>query len=151
MQKTCCFFGDETENPEIKSKLENVLINLVENENVSTFLFGKKSYVEGCAFSFGSKLKKSGKNIKFVIYDEKHDLNDVKFKLGRVKLSITDIYYMFFDEVRYYNNNDEFEKHKQLIDDSDYCIFCFDEKNENNFNFLMSYAKATNKQIYDIF
>ena len=146
MKKSVSFFGDEIENNDVLGKVKKILSNLIENENVSVFLFGEKSFVEACGFSFGSQLKQQGKDIKFIIYDEKHDLNNHKFKLGKVKLSITDVCLMFFDEIRYYKSNEQFEKNKQIVDDSDFCIFSFNEN--DNLNFLISYAKAMNKIVF---
>ena len=59
-EKTCCFFGhrkiDGTE--ELKNNLCGIIENLIVNENVDTFLFGKKSQFDDLCHKITTELKK---------------------------------------------------------------------------------------------
>lgn len=51
MMKTCCIIGhrDFEKTKELELKLNNILKDLIENKNVTNFLFGSKSmFVDFC-------------------------------------------------------------------------------------------------------
>ena len=67
-EKTCCFFGHRnlTVTEFIKDELYNTVKDLIENKNVSIFLFGSKSIFNTLCYQTVSKIKKEYPHIKRV-------------------------------------------------------------------------------------
>ena len=63
---TCCFFGHRTidETEQLKSKLNEIIENLIMNDKVDTFLFGSKSRFDDLCHELVTKLKEKHPHIK---------------------------------------------------------------------------------------
>ena len=58
-EKTCCFFGHRKidETAELKDELCGIIENLIINENVDTFFFGRKSQFDDLCHEIVTDLK----------------------------------------------------------------------------------------------
>ncbi|MBE6729369.1 MAG: hypothetical protein E7568_03950 [Ruminococcaceae bacterium] len=68
IKNTCCFFGhrDINETEELKSKLVEIIENLIVNKRVDTFFFGSKSRFNSLCHETVTKIKEKYPHIKRV-------------------------------------------------------------------------------------
>ena len=151
---TCCFIGHRkiNESQELKVKLFGVIENLIVNHNVLTFLFGSKSDFDYLCYNVVTALKEKYPAIKRVCYTCKSEscvLESERVKWDRV-------YSNFFGEgFKFASYEEEFEhktkytsckagyveRNQAMIDNSDFCIFYFDENYKPE---LRKYSKKSN-------
>jgi len=124
---TCSFFGHRNVN--VSEQLENNIMNLVEyliiNNNCKYFCFGSKSKFDNLCFDIVTKLKKQYSYIVRINYraeNEDYFTDDYKNFL----LKIYDEIY-FNDNLRKLGKLKYVVRNQAMIDDSDYCIFYYDE------------------------
>lgn len=124
--KTCSFFGhrdcrmDKVE----KEKLQCIVENLIINHNVRRFLFGAESNFDRIAYDICLNLKMKYEDINLV-YCRAKNPNPTHEYTDRVS--------EFFDEtiyppsVRNSGKNCYIVRNRYMIDESDYCIFYYQE------------------------
>lgn len=137
--KACSFFGHR--NAELTSdkltELESVIERLITNENVSLFLFGSRSNFDKICHEVVTKLKDKY-DIKRLAYPCKHEsviLESEKEKFEKMFKSIVlrESNILCFDEEANHKARNMsgkasyIERNYAMIDDSDYCIFYYDE------------------------
>ena len=71
-ENSCCIIGHRKINENIN--LYNVLLDLIENRNVSVFNFGNYGEFNDLCYNFLSTLKASGKQIKLVLYSLNNEI-----------------------------------------------------------------------------
>ena len=138
--KTCCFIGHRKieMNNELFQNLRDSIENLIINCNVINFLFGSRSEFNELCHIIVSDLKKNYSNIKRIMYtctNESCILKDKKFKFEKIffEISKQNINLLEFEEEFEYKNKytagkaSYIERNKEMIDNSDYCIFYFKE------------------------
>ena len=136
----CCFIGHRKieKNDELKNKLKCVIEDLIVNKNVTTFLFGSKSEFDSLCHSIVCDLKEKYPNIKRVSYTcgsescilerERERWEKIHSNFFRQKINL-----LCFDEevehkTKYYAGKAGYiERNNAMIDDSNYCIFYYDD------------------------
>ena len=139
--KSCCFIGhrkiDWTD--ELEEKVKQLVEDLVVNQNVQTFLFGSRSEFDAlCNYVVGLLKEKYPhiKRINFLCKNENTILDCDETKVINT-----------FGRASYVNRN------KAMIDESDFCIFFFDEKLEktkSGTRIAYEYAKNKTKKIINV-
>jgi len=177
----CCFIGHRKINitKEQEQKLKAIIEDLIINNNVSTFLFGSKSEFDSLCHSIVSELKQKHPNIKRIKYtcksesclfeDEKEKWQNILSKLEKQNISLNAFEEEFEHKTKYTSGKASYiERNFAMIDDSDYCIFYYDEnykpqkrkyKKSDVFEYQPNsgtslsfyYAKQKNKFIMNIF
>ncbi len=133
IDKACSFFGHEKieVSKELKEKVKNVIEDLIINHGVLIFLFGRfNDFIELCYYVVTDLIKKYPRVVK------------VKFNCMKK--------YNIMGEVT------DYEFNKALIDEIDYCVFCYNKniakespaKSETMLAY--NYAKQKNKCIINI-
>ncbi len=141
-QKVCSFFGHRKIklNKEIlKEKTEKVIKELIINYEVRTFLFGGHSEFDELCQTIVSELKIDYPNIKKISYtcrNESCHLESKKDYLKKIYSFLDEQHNIlcFVDEEFEYKNKyisgkaNYVERNQAMIDDSDYCVFYYDEQ-----------------------
>lgn len=136
----CCFIGHRKINmtKELEQKLKETIEKLIINNNVTTFLFGSKSEFDSLCHSIVSELKQKHPNIKRIKYtcksesclfeDEKEKWENILSKLEKQKILLNAFEEEFEHKTKYTSGKASYiERNKAMIDNSDYCIFYYDE------------------------
>ena len=138
MGKVCCFIGHRKidKSVELTQKVKNVIIDLIENKGVNTFLFGSRSEFDDLCHSIVTELQKHNPQIKRIMYTCRSEyacMKEEKEERERIARAVTkrEIIYQDYDgEVqsdRVYNAGraSYVERNQEMIDASDYCIFYY--------------------------
>ena len=178
--KSCCFIGHRHINitADLKERLEEMIIDLINNHNVTNFLFGSNSEFNTLCHEIVTKLKESYSNIIRIVYtcasetctyeserEKQEETYSILFKKT--------IHLLGFEEEREYKTKytagkaSYVKRNQAMINDSNYCVFYYDEKYEpelrkyskNSIGYYQpnsgtklaySYAKSKRKIIYNI-
>ena len=136
----CCFIGHRKieKSVELNTKLKIVIEDLIVNKNVEAFLFGSKSEFDSLCHSIVCELKNKYTNIRRVSYTcgsescilerDREAWEKIYFKIYKQQVSLL----CFDDEVehksKYYAGKAGYiERNKAMINDSDYCVFYYDD------------------------
>lgn len=125
---TCCFIGHRTinETEELKTKLNEIIEKLIAEENVDTFLFGSKSRFNGLCLELVTELKEKYPHIKRIyVRAEYPDINEQY--TNYLLESYEDTYYP--EHIIGSGKAAYVERNYEMIDNSYYCIVCYDESN----------------------
>lgn len=161
---SCCIIGHRKiiDNIEkIKTLIEQQFINLIEKENVKIFNLGYYGEFNDLCYNVlnSLKIKYQIKTVLFSLNNEfAFTFDEAEQYLSKYKNK--KFPYKIFDEIKYLNNIDETKfkyacvlRNKNLIDESDYCLF-YNKENyvlSNNRNsgtkIAFDYAKKQNKNI----
>lgn len=137
--KVCSFFGHRkiNETKQLTDKLFSVVEDLIINHSVKVFLFGSRSEFNSLCLSVVSKLKEKYCEIKRIGYpcsSEVHELEKDRERweeYSKLYRNCAPVFYV--DEVfdhknKYVSGKASYvERNQALIDDSDYCVFYYDE------------------------
>lgn len=133
--KSCSFFGHRNLilSEQEKEKLKGILIDLIINKNVSTFLFGSRSNFNELCFSLLYNLKQTYPYLCLIAYDCAHeDSITIEDKIRYEKI-------VNIENIKYYDKKIKLKsvlsagrlayvvRNQEMIDDSDYCCFHFKE------------------------
>lgn len=139
IEKSCSFFGHRviSVTEELKQDLRNVIEDLIVNHNVRIFLFGSKSDFNSLCYLIVTELKVKYTFIKRVVYtcrgescvleSEKKEWEEIYRKLNRKE------FLFVYDEEQEHKSKytagraSYIERNQAMIDDSEYCIFYYDE------------------------
>lgn len=140
MQKTCSFFGHRkieiTE--ELKLEVKQIIEDLIVNHNVLTFLFGSRSDFDYLCHLVVTELKEKYPNIKRIAYtcksetcileSERKKWEEIYSNLQKREVQLLGVE----EEIKYKNIYTAgfasyVERNQAMIDDSDYCVFYYDE------------------------
>lgn len=139
--KTCCCIGHRKIEItiELKKEIYEFIENLIVKENVKKFLFGSKSEFDSLCHCIVTELKEKYPDIKRVGYACRSE----KFILESARADFEEMFSTVLQrEVRFYGVEEEIkhktmlisgkaayiERNQAMIDDSDYCIFYYNEK-----------------------
>ena len=128
VENTCCFFGHRTinETEKLKSKLIEIIENLIVNEKVDTFLFGSKSRFNSLCQETVTELKEKYPHIKRIyVRAEYPDINEQY--TNYLLESYEDTYYP--EHIRSSGKVAYVERNYEMINKSYYCIVYYDEQN----------------------
>ena len=148
IHKSCSFFGHRKINvsDELEQKLKGIIEDLIINHNVSTFLFGSKSEFNNLCHKIVSHLKEIYPNIRRIAYTCKNETciisNEIE-KWEKIYSNLNNynndnVYLLVVEEEYNYKTKytsgkaSYLERNQEMIDNSDYCVFYFDENYKPN-------------------
>ena len=150
----CSFFGHrkiEITNT-LKQKLKDVLEDLITNKKVSVFLFGSRSEFDYICHEIVTELKEKYPVIKRVCYtcksescileSERQEMEKILSNHLKKEVHILGYEEEFEHKTKYVSGRASYvERNQAMIDDSNYCIFYYDE------NYMPQIRKYSKKQI----
>lgn len=168
--KTCSLFGhrkiEKTE--ELKNRLQNVIINLIEKENVRIFLIGSKSDFNLLCHAVVTKLKKTYPQIQRRAYTCQSET----CTLEKERTYWEEIYSRFEkrpvtllgveEEIEHKTKYDAgkascVERNQAMINDSDFCVFYYNKnyvtpkKTNSGTKIAYEYAIRKKKKVINLF
>ncbi len=161
--KICCFVGHrKLENPEeVAAALAKVVMRLVGQDNVRTFLFGSKSEFDTLSLAIVTECKRHVPEIKRVAYTCKSEgcmLEKDRAKWDRLR-SKADMELMetFVDEEFEHKTKytagkaSHVERNVAMVDASDVCVIYYEPSNPNNgTRRVYEYLQRTKKPFFNI-
>lgn len=177
----CCFIGHRKINysKELEEKLEKIIENLIIEFNVFTFLFGSRSEFNDLCHKVVTKLKEKYPKVRRVMYTCKSEsctLENEREKFEQLisKFIGSNSELLGYEEecefkTKYVSGRASYiERNQAMINESDYCIFYYDEfynlplkkiskqgksyyKANSGTKLAFNYAKRKNKKIINIF
>ena len=141
-EKTCCFFGhrkiDETE--ELKNKLYESIENLIENENIDTFLFGSKSQFDDLCHKIVTELKEKYPHIRRVYVRSAFQYIPDWYEDSLLN-HYEDTY--FPEHMEKAGKASYVERNQEMINKSEFCVVYYDEK------YLPPQRKNSRRDLFD--
>ncbi|MEG1751803.1 MAG: SLOG family protein [Clostridia bacterium] len=138
--KVCSFFGHRTiqDKEKIIDFLKEKIKNLIVNFGVNTFLFGSRSEFDTLCHSIVTDLKEKYPHIKRISYTcrsecatlekEKKYLEEIYSTFHKQKVTLLGFEKEHEHKTKWNSGRASYVKRNQaMIDDSDYCIFYYDE------------------------
>lgn len=155
MTKSCCFIGSRNTMPtiEIRNAIKNVAEDLITNNDVTIFNFGSKSNFNNICLELISELKKVHKPIKRIAYlcpNETAFKDEDKVLWGKLlsqKLN-KNVNILCVDQSKQFpyktpKKGVYISRNFFMIDNSDYCVFHFENnKKEQRNNLLCSNSSS---------
>lgn len=139
----CSFFGHRTIEitEELKQKLKTIIEHLIVNNNVSTFLFGSRSEFNYLCHLIVTELKEKYPNIKRIAYTcrsetcvlerERQKWEGIYSHFEKREVHLLGVEEEFEHNTKYSSGKASYvERNQAMIDDSDYCVFYYDENYE---------------------
>ena len=143
--KTCSFFGhrDTPQTEELKQKVRETVERLIVEEGVDTFLFGSRSSFDELCHMVVTELQKKYSHISRVAYLCKHETACLVGAGTSLKQKIKDLtgrddYVGEYEEIKKSDRINSagracyVERNYWMVDESNYCIFHFEEVKETN-------------------
>lgn len=137
---TCSFFGHRKIeiSQQLRQKLKNIIEDLIVNYNVLTFLFGSRSEFNDLCHLVVTELKEKYPNIKRIAYttrsescileSEREKLEETYSRVFNREIHLLGVEEEFEHKTKYLSGRASYvERNQSMIDESDYCIFYFDE------------------------
>lgn len=137
----CCFIGHRkieiTE--ELKQKIKEVIEDLIVNHNVLIFLFGSRSDFNHLCHLVVTELKEKYPDITRIAYTckseactlerERTHLEEIYSYLRKEKVTLLGFEKEFEHKTKYTSGRASYvERNQAMINDSDYCVFYYDEE-----------------------
>lgn len=139
---TCCFIGHRKllEKDKLKEKLNVIIENLIQNENVATFLFGSKSDFDDLCYEVVTNLKNKYNYLKRIYVRAEFPYIDDDYKFYLLE-NYEETYY----PERAINAGKAVyvERNFEMIDKSGFCVFYYNE------SYLPMKRKNSNKDFVD--
>ena len=178
--KTCCFIGHRkiNETEELEKRLKSVIIHLIENEKVEVFLFGSRSDFNSICHAIVTELKEKYPHIQrraytcrnetCVIEKERKFWEGVYSSFYKEPVSLLGVEEEIEHKTKWSSGKAQYvERNQAMINDSDYCIFYYDENYQpemrkyskrsigyyqpkSGTSLAYAYAKQKKKQIINI-
>lgn len=149
----CCFIGHRNVEitEELKHKVKNTIEDLIIKNNVLTFLFGSRSNFDTLCHSVVTELKSKYKNIKRIAYtcknetcileNEKDKWEEIYSRLQKQKINLLCVEEEIEHKTKYLAGKSSYiQRNYAMINDSDYCIFYYDESYESD---MRKYSKRS--------
>lgn len=150
----CCFLGHRkiVITEELKHELVEIIEDLIVNHNVRTFLFGSRSDFDYLCHFVVSELKEKFPDIKRIAYtcksescvleNEREKWEEIYSRYQNKEVHLLGVEEEFEHKTKYTAGKASYvERNQAMINDSDYCIFYYDE------NYLPSSRKRSNRDI----
>ncbi|MBE6587381.1 MAG: DUF1273 domain-containing protein [Ruminococcaceae bacterium] len=124
----CCFFGHRTinETEELKSKLIEIIEELIVQKQVDTFLFGSRSCFNSLCLKIVTEIKEKYPHIKRVYVRAEYPYISEYYKNYLLE-SYEDTYYP--EKIMSSGRASYVERNYEMIDKSHYCVVYYDELN----------------------
>ena len=139
-EKKCCFVGHRTivASEELTENLTKTIERLIAEEGVKYFLFGSRSQFDDLCHGIVTELQKEYPHIVRVAYTRRSEYAvkaEEKVKMERTWASVLkrDVKLKDYDaevqsdKVFSAGKASYVERNQEMIDDSDFCIFYYDE------------------------
>ena len=138
--KTCSFFGhrkiDETE--ELKNRLKFIITNLIENEKVDVFLFGSRSDFNSLCHAIVTELKEKYPHIQRRAYTCRNETctlekeraywEEIYSYVQKKPITLLGVEDEIEHKTKWISGRAQYvERNQAMIDDSDFCVFYYDE------------------------
>ena len=150
----CCFIGHRNieQTEKLKQKLINIIEDLITNHNVNTFLFGSRSHFNDLCHTVVTELKKKYSHICRIAYNCKSETSILESEREQWK-KFYQLRNLDYSKIQGFENECDFKnkhishrasyvtRNYAMIDDSDYCIFYYDE------NYLPEMRKYSKRSI----
>ena len=167
--KTCCFIGHRKieRTFELEQEIYGFVENLIVNEHVKRFLFGSKSDFNDLCHRIVTKLKAKYPEIKRVGYtcksesvvleNEREKWEQRLSQVEKREVRLLGVEEEFEHKTKYVSGKASYiERNQAMIDDSDFCVFYYNEKTEYyNSNsgtaIAFKYAKRKKKMIKNFY
>ena len=151
IKNTACFFGHRkiNETEELKSKLIEIIEQLIVDEKVDTFLFGSKSRFNSLCLELVSEIKEKYPHIKRIyVRAEYPDINE--HYTNYLLESYEDTYYP--EHIRSSGRAAYVERNYEMINKSKFCIVYYNKPNapttrKSGTKIALDYAIKKGKQI----
>ena len=146
-EKICSFFGHReiVVTEELKSKLMELVLDLVGNKGFNTFYFGGFGMFDDLAWEVVSQVKKEYPNIKrvYCLSDPRHELPSKRPKWLKdddyEKFIYLDLKFDYWYKRIYYRNC-------EMIDNSDFVVFYCNEIKTSGAYKALKYALSIKKE-----
>ena len=138
-RKVCCFIGHRKieASIELTLRVRGVIADLIENKEVTTFLFGSRSEFDDLCHSIVTELQKNNPQVKRIMYTCRSEyacMKEEKEERERIARAVTkrDIKYKDYegaimsDRLWSAGKASYVERNQDMINASDYCIFYYD-------------------------
>ena len=139
--KTCSFFGHRNveESEELESRLKSVVTRLIEDENVTIFLFGSRSSFNSLCHSIVTELKEIYPHIQRRAYtcrsetctleEERAYWEEVYSSFEKRPITLRGVEKEVEHKTKWTSGKAQYvERNQAMIDDSDFCVFYYHEK-----------------------
>ena len=155
MEKTaCCFLGHRTinETEELKSKLIEIIENLIVDKKVDTFLFGSKSRFNNLCLELVTKIKEKYPHIKRVYVRAEYPYISKQYENYLLK-RYESTYYP--PKIVNSGKSAYIQRNYEMINNSCYCIFYYDKANartsyKSGTKIALDYAIKKSKNIINV-
>ena len=150
LKNTCCFVGHRTiENkPFIYEQVKQCVTDLINRENITTFLFGSKSQFDELCLEVVTELKNIFPNIKRVYVRAVYDYVTVDYEKYLLTL-YDDTFYA--EKARNANRLAYVKRNEEMIDKSSICIFHYKYNAPHSGTAIaFKYAQQLNKRIIKV-
>jgi len=160
----CCVIGHRfiKRTDELLNKLMTLFVDLIENKNVSVFLFGSRSQFNDLCYEIITDLRKRYQHIKRVYVRAEYDYDDKTMEY--LLEDYEETYYC--EDIKNAKRNAYVIRNRHMIDRSDICVFYYNgtdlilkegtKKIKPHFvnsgtKLALDYAENKNKKIINIF
>ena len=154
--KSCCILGHRKFHltDALRLKIEETIIYLITEHNVSTFFFGSKSNFTDVCFSVITQLKNRYPKIKRVY---------IRAEYPHINQAYLQYLSSLFEDTYYYNKNlksgkyNYIKRNQILVDKSDFCLFYYNpeyqpqSKTTSGTKLAYCYALKKEKIIFNLF
>ena len=158
MKSSCCFIGHrEIKVTEIlKLELNKLIINLISNARVTTFLFGSKSKFDTLCYEVIRKIKEDYPHIRRIYVRSMYE--DISDSYEEYLLSLYEETYIPKSVVNS-GKLSYIKRNQYMIDMSDYCVFFYDvsyeppnrrNKSKSGTKIAYEYAVSKKKKIINV-
>lgn len=154
--KSCCIIGHREfeKSKKLELKIKKTIINLIEKEKVTTFLFGSNSRFNDFCYDIVSELKNVYVDIKRIFVRAEYPVITDEY-FNYLKTLYEDSY--FYSESFITNKFSHIKRNQTMIDNSDFCIFYFNcnyfpkTKTQSGTQLAYTYAIKKQKPIINLF
>ena len=127
-RNTCCFFGHRmiNETEELRSKVVEIIEELIVEKQVDTFLFGSKSRFNSLCVELVTEIKEKYPHIRRIYVRAEYPYISERYKNYLLE-SYEDTYYP--EKIMNSGRASYVERNYEMIDKSHYCVVYYDERN----------------------
>jgi len=153
-KNTCCFFGHRriNETEELKSKLVEIIENLIVEEQIDTFLFGSNSQFDSLCLKVVTEIKEKYPQVKRVYVRAEYPHISEQYKRYLLE-NYEDTYYP--EKIINSGRASYVERNYEMIDKSSYCVVYYDKLDipttrKSGTEIALNYAKRKRKNIIKV-
>lgn len=139
-EKSCCFIGHRNvpETGELRQKIRETALKLINDEGVTLFLFGSRSDFDSICHDVVTDLQEIYPHIKRIAYTCRHETATMKedkaaeeqtlSNILKRPIAICDYDAEYEHRTKYTSGRASYvERNQAMINNSDFCVFYYDE------------------------